>query len=103
MNGVRTQPPSWLELQATKTKAPITLQVGSVVVEMMLTMITPQVTFMDGSNSALLADSASTAKEMCSQLADKIGLKDQFGFSLFIALYDKVCLAPVNALYISKM
>lgn len=29
MNGVRTQPPSWLELQATKTKAPITLQVGS--------------------------------------------------------------------------
>ena len=65
---------------------------------MMLTMITPQVTFMDGSSSALLADSASTAKEMCSQLADKISLKDQFGFSLFIALYDKVCLASVNVL-----
>lgn len=67
----------------------------------MLTMITPQVTFMDGSSSALLADSASTAKEMCSQLADKISLKDQFGFSLFIALYDKVCLASVNVLLLT--
>ena len=74
MNGVRTQPPSWRELQTTKTKQPITLQV----------------TFMDGSSRSLLADSASTAKELCSQLSEKIGLKDQFGFSLFIALYDKV-------------
>ena len=74
MNGNRTQPPSWLELQTTKSKQPITLQV----------------TFMDGSTRSLLVDSASTAKEMCTQLADKIGLKDRFGFSLFIALYDKV-------------
>ena len=74
MNGTRTQPPSWLELQTTKSKQPITLQI----------------TFMDGSSRSLLADSASTAREMCSQLAQKIGLKDNFGFSLYIALYDKV-------------
>ena len=49
------------------------------------------ITFMDGSTKALLADSATTAKELCSQLAQRIGMKDPFGFSLYIALFDKVC------------
>ena len=48
------------------------------------------ITFMDGSTKALLADSATTAKELCTLLAQRIGMKDSFGFSLYIALFDKV-------------
>lgn len=50
------------------------------------------VTFMDGTTKTLLTDSATTAKELCNSLADKISLKDRFGFSLYIALFDKVYL-----------
>ncbi|TNN01493.1 hypothetical protein fugu_010875 [Takifugu bimaculatus] len=59
---------------ATKSKKPIMLPV----------------TFMDGTTKTLLADSATTAKELCTALSDKVNLQDRFGFSLYIALFDKV-------------
>uniref|UniRef100_A0A8C3DKK5 Myosin VIIB n=1 Tax=Corvus moneduloides TaxID=1196302 RepID=A0A8C3DKK5_CORMO len=73
-NGARTEPPSWLELQATKQKKPIMLNV----------------TLMNGQSITVPADSASTAKEICQFIADKTKLKDAFGFSLYIAVFDKV-------------
>ncbi|XP_023954785.2 myosin-VIIa [Bicyclus anynana] len=73
-SGPRTQPPSWLELQATKTRKPILLTV----------------TLMDETMKTVQSDSATTSEEVCQQIADNIGLTDSFGFSLYITLYDKV-------------
>ncbi|XP_075152273.1 myosin 28B1 [Haematobia irritans] len=73
-NGARTQPPSWLELQSTRNKSTITLEIF----------------LMDGLNKKLQIDSASTAGEAVQQLAESMGLIDAFGFSLVISIYDKI-------------
>ncbi|KAF7256856.1 hypothetical protein EG68_06993 [Paragonimus skrjabini miyazakii] len=73
-NGVRNQPPSWIELRATRLKSDIPLSV----------------TCMDGKNYKILADSATTAGEICRALAKQLNLIDRFGFSLYIGVLDKV-------------
>lgn len=73
-NGARSQPPSWLELQATRTKDPIRLQI----------------TLMDMTSHIVEVDSASTAEEVTNNIAQTYNLKDIYGFSLFITLFDKV-------------
>uniref|UniRef100_A0AAV2KT89 Unconventional myosin-VIIa n=1 Tax=Knipowitschia caucasica TaxID=637954 RepID=A0AAV2KT89_KNICA len=73
-NGVRSEPPSWLELQATKTKKPIVVTLR----------------LLDGRSMTLAVDSASTSKEICQMLANKIKLRDTFGFSLYVSLFEKV-------------
>ncbi|XP_037530284.1 unconventional myosin-VIIa [Nematolebias whitei] len=74
MNGVRAEPPAWLELQATKTKKPMIVTVA----------------LMDGRSINLPVDSASTSKEVCQLVSNKIKLTDVFGFSLYVAMYEKV-------------
>uniref|UniRef100_A0A671USC3 Myosin VIIB n=1 Tax=Sparus aurata TaxID=8175 RepID=A0A671USC3_SPAAU len=74
LNGVRGEPPAWLELQATKTKKPMIVSV----------------TLMDGRTINLPVDSGSTSREICQILSNKIKLNDTFGFSLYVALYEKV-------------
>ncbi|KAG5451461.1 Myosin-VIIa [Clonorchis sinensis] len=73
-NGERNQPPSWIEIRATRLKSDIPLSV----------------TCMDGRVYNVLADSATTAGEVCRALAKKLNLQDAFGFSLFIGVFDKV-------------
>ncbi|XP_072471842.1 LOW QUALITY PROTEIN: unconventional myosin-VIIb [Notamacropus eugenii] len=72
-NGVRTEPPNSLELQAVKSKARIPVNV----------------TLMNGESLTIAADSASSSREVCQHIADKLRLKDLFGFSIYVAIYDK--------------
>ncbi|XP_056420651.1 unconventional myosin-VIIb isoform X2 [Hyla sarda] len=73
-NGPRSEPPSWLELQALKGSAslevPVKVMTGEIVV--------------------IQADSATSAKEICRKTAQKLKMKDIFGFSVYISIYDKV-------------
>ncbi|XP_032429118.1 unconventional myosin-VIIb [Xiphophorus hellerii] len=73
-NGARGEPPAWLELQATKTKKPMLVSVA----------------LLDGRSINLPVDSATTSKEVCQLVSNKIKLNDTFGFSLYVAMYEKV-------------
>lgn len=44
----------------------------------------------DGRCETVEADSATTAAEMCRKIAHNIGLRDRFGFAIYIGIYDKV-------------
>ncbi|XP_008576577.1 PREDICTED: unconventional myosin-VIIb, partial [Galeopterus variegatus] len=72
-NGVRTEPPTWLELQAVKSKKHIPIQV------MLVT----------GQSLTVMVDSASTSREICLHIASKQGLSDHLGFSLQVSVYGK--------------
>ena len=58
------------------------------------------VTLMDGRTINLPVDSASTSREICQILANKIKLNDTFGFSLYVALYEKVSFISNKRMYI---
>ncbi|XP_073347990.1 unconventional myosin-VIIa-like [Pagrus major] len=73
-NGERKELPCWEELQAAKSKEPIDVSV----------------TLMDDRIVSLNLESASTSAEVCQALADKIDLRDTYGFSLYISLYEKM-------------
>lgn len=73
-NGCRKQPPSYLELKASKTKEPIAVSV----------------TLMNNESVELEIDSASTSEEICVAIAKNINLKDLLGFSLYITVSSKV-------------
>lgn len=49
-----------------------------------------EVTLMDGRVLTLPVDSSSISSELCSAIAQKINLKDTFGFSLYMTYQDKV-------------
>lgn len=44
----------------------------------------------DGRSISLQLDSASTSAEVCQAVADRVNLRDTFGFSLYITFQDKV-------------
>jgi len=44
----------------------------------------------DGRIQTVEADSAMTASEMCHKISALLGLKDQFGFAIYISIMDKV-------------
>lgn len=73
-NGCRKQPPSYLELKASKTKERIKVSV----------------ILMNDKNIELEIDSASTSEEVCVAIAKSINLRDLLGFSLYITVANKV-------------
>jgi len=46
---------------------------------------------MDGRSISLHVDSATTSKELCNAVIQKINLQDSYGFSIYAAMNEKVC------------
>uniref|UniRef100_A0A3B3RG74 Myosin VIIBb n=1 Tax=Paramormyrops kingsleyae TaxID=1676925 RepID=A0A3B3RG74_9TELE len=70
-NGSRSEPPSCIELQVKRKP------------------MTVSVILMDGQNIKLTIDSATNSAEVCERIAQKVKLKDTFGFSLYVSLHEK--------------
>lgn len=68
----RSQPVSWLELQAVKLRQPIQISV----------------TVADGHTTAILVDSSSTVEEVRVGIIQKVGIVDGSGYTLYIQLHD---------------
>ena len=60
--------------QAVKTQSPLTLPV----------------IFMDGARKTFEVDPATTCAELCQLIKNELGLKDVFGFSVFIEALSQV-------------
>lgn len=73
-NGSRKQPPSHVELRASKNKEAIIVDVNLV----------------NGECVSVEIDSSSTSEEVCISIAKAVNLKDLLGFSLFISIANKV-------------
>ncbi|XP_059200423.1 unconventional myosin-VIIb-like [Centropristis striata] len=73
-NGERNELPCWIEQQAAKSREPIK----------------SFVTLLDGQTINIHLDSASTSAEVCQDVADKIQLKDTYGFSLYMSVFEKM-------------
>ncbi|XP_034087946.1 unconventional myosin-VIIb-like [Gymnodraco acuticeps] len=73
-NGERKELPCVIEQQSAKSKEPIEVSV----------------TLLDDSTVSLQLDSISTSAEVCQAVANKIDLRDTYGFSLYITLFEKM-------------
>ncbi|XP_053294879.1 unconventional myosin-VIIa [Pleuronectes platessa] len=73
-NGERKELPCLIELQVAKSKKPLDVSV----------------TLMDGRSISVHMESASTSAEICQAVAREMGLKDTYGFSLYISFYEKM-------------
>ncbi|XP_069020490.1 unconventional myosin-VIIa-like [Embiotoca jacksoni] len=73
-NGERKELPCWIELQAAMSREPIDVPV----------------TLMDDRSVSVHLDSCSTSAEVCQAVANQIDLKDTYGFSLYMSLFDKM-------------
>ncbi|XP_078379190.1 myosin-VIIa-like isoform X1 [Oculina patagonica] len=72
--GCRRQPPTTIEIEAVKTQSSLNLPV----------------IFMDGTTKTFEVDPAVTCAELCQLIKNKLGLRDIFGFSIFIEALNQV-------------
>ena len=73
-NGARSRPPSWLELRAAKSNFFLSLPI----------------TFIDGSKETIIADSATTSKELVDALSRKLNIAFVDDFTVNIGIYDQM-------------